>query len=210
MVSVPGQAVNRHCAGSLTAVANAAAQIGSGVETGDRRRRSAVAVDESADERRIPGPTLEFEERWIPPTHVEAPDAPTRDMSITVGWNTAQAVGISREEMDAWALAVAPTRHRCDRQRRLRRRDRPAENSGPRRCAGGVQRGRTPPPRDQHGEAGIAEGATPGDRGVFHHRRQQQRDERRGRRADAGRRGLRPVCRAHGAGLGQDVGLGRR
>src|SRR5262249_33086799 len=27
-----------------------------------------------------------------------------RDMSITVGWNTAQAVGISREEMDAWAL----------------------------------------------------------------------------------------------------------
>src|SRR5580692_5382126 len=32
MVSVPGQAVNRHCAGSLTAVANAAAQIGSGAE----------------------------------------------------------------------------------------------------------------------------------------------------------------------------------
>ena len=35
---------------------------------------------------------------------MESPDAPTRDMSITVGWNTAQAVGISREEMDAWAL----------------------------------------------------------------------------------------------------------
>src|ERR1700739_3705003 len=32
MTSVPGQAVNRHCAGSLTAVANAAAQIGSGAE----------------------------------------------------------------------------------------------------------------------------------------------------------------------------------
>ena len=32
MASVPGQAVNRHCAGSLTAVANAAAQIGSGAE----------------------------------------------------------------------------------------------------------------------------------------------------------------------------------
>src|ERR1035441_7869421 len=39
-----------------------------------------------------------------PPTHVESPEAPTRVMSITVGWNTAQAVGISREEMDAWAL----------------------------------------------------------------------------------------------------------
>ena len=39
----------------------------------------------------------------MPPTHVETPDAPTKDMSITVGWNTAQSVGITREEMDAWA-----------------------------------------------------------------------------------------------------------
>jgi len=39
----------------------------------------------------------------MPPTHVETPDAPAKDMSITVGWNTAQAVGITREEMDAWA-----------------------------------------------------------------------------------------------------------
>ena len=52
---------------------------------------------------RIPGPELKFEERWMPPTHVETPYAPTKDMSITVGWNTAQAVGITREEMDAWA-----------------------------------------------------------------------------------------------------------
>jgi acetyl-CoA acetyltransferase family protein len=104
MASVPGQAVNRHCAGSLTAVANAAAQIGSGVER--------VAVGGGVQSLsmgplmkwRIPGPSLEFEDRWIPPSHVEAPDAPTRDMSITVGWNTARAVGITREEMDAWAL----------------------------------------------------------------------------------------------------------
>src|SRR5262249_44194797 len=34
----------------------------------------------------------------------ETLDAPTKDMSITVGWNTARAVGITREEMDAWAL----------------------------------------------------------------------------------------------------------
>ena len=39
----------------------------------------------------------------MPPTHVETPDAPAKDMSITVGWNTAQTVGITREEMDAWA-----------------------------------------------------------------------------------------------------------
>jgi acetyl-CoA C-acetyltransferase len=104
MSAVPGQAVNRHCAGSLTAVANAAAQIGSGAEKvvvgGGVQSLSMTPLMNW----RIPGPTLEFEERWIPPTHVETPESPGRDMSITVGWNTAQAVGISREEMDAWAF----------------------------------------------------------------------------------------------------------
>ncbi len=104
MASIPGQAVNRHCAGSLTAVANAAAQIGSGVERvvvgGGVQSLSMTPLMKQ----RIPGPTLEFQDQWLPPTHVEAPDAPTRDMSITVGWNTAKAVGISREDMDAWAL----------------------------------------------------------------------------------------------------------
>ena len=32
------------------------------------------------------------------------PDAPAIDMAITVGWNTAQKAGITREEMDAWAV----------------------------------------------------------------------------------------------------------
>ncbi|KUI22045.1 acetyl-CoA acetyltransferase [Mycobacterium sp. IS-1496] len=100
---VPGQSVNRHCAGSLTAIGNAAAQIGSGMErvlvAGGVQSLSMTPLVNW----RIPGPELKFEERWMPPTHVETPDAPTRDMSITVGWNTAQAAGITREEMDAWA-----------------------------------------------------------------------------------------------------------
>src|ERR1700735_1752601 len=104
MTSVPGQAVNRSRVGSLTAVANAAAQIGSGVEQvvvgGGVQSLSMGPLMKW----RIPGPSLEFEDRWIPPTHLETPDAPTRDMSITVGWHTAPAVGMSREEMDAWAL----------------------------------------------------------------------------------------------------------
>src|SRR6202161_3788878 len=104
MFSVPGQAVNRHCAGSLTAVANAAAQIGAGAEKvvvgGGVQSLSMTPLMNW----RIPGPTLEFEERWIPPTHVETPEAPGRDMSITVGWNTAQAIGSTREEMDAGAF----------------------------------------------------------------------------------------------------------
>lgn len=100
---VPGQSVNRHCAGSLTAIGNASAQIGSGMEraliAGGVQSLSMTPLVNW----RIPGPELKFEERWMPPTHVETPDAPTKDMSITVGWNTAQAAGISREEMDAWA-----------------------------------------------------------------------------------------------------------
>ena len=104
MTSVPGQAVNRHCAGSLTAVANAAAQIGSGAEkvvvAGGVQSLSMTPMMNW----RIPGPTLEFEERWIPPTHVETPDAPAATCRSRSGWNTAQAVGITREEMDAWAF----------------------------------------------------------------------------------------------------------
>ncbi|MGE2734499.1 thiolase family protein [Mycolicibacterium vaccae] len=100
---VPGQSVNRHCAGSLTAIGNAAAQIGSGMErvliAGGVQSLSMTPLTNW----RIPGPELKFEERWMPPTHVETPDAPAKDMSITVGWNTAQAAGISREEMDTWA-----------------------------------------------------------------------------------------------------------
>ncbi|KUI43805.1 acetyl-CoA acetyltransferase [Mycobacterium sp. IS-1590] len=100
---VPGQSVNRHCAGSLTAIGNAAAQIGSGMEraliAGGVQSLSMTPLVNW----RIPSPELKFEEKWMPPTHVETPDAPTRDMSITVGWNTAQSVGITREEMDAWA-----------------------------------------------------------------------------------------------------------
>lgn len=100
---VPGQAVNRHCAGSLTAIGNASAQIGSGMERvliagGVQSLSMSPLVN-----MRIPGPELKFEERWMCPTHVETPDAPMKDMSITVGWNTAQAAGITREEMDAWA-----------------------------------------------------------------------------------------------------------
>ncbi len=103
MQQVPGQSVNRHCAGSLTAIGNASAQIGSGMERvliagGVQSLSMSPLVNW-----RIPGPELKFQERWMPPTHVETADAPAKDMSITVGWNTAQAMGITREEMDAWA-----------------------------------------------------------------------------------------------------------
>jgi acetyl-CoA C-acetyltransferase len=40
----------------------------------------------------------------MPPTHPDSADAPNQDMSITVGWNTAKAAGLTREDMDAWAF----------------------------------------------------------------------------------------------------------
>ena len=41
---------------------------------------------------------------WFPPTHPNTPEAPNMDMSITVGWNAAVKAGVTREEMDEWAL----------------------------------------------------------------------------------------------------------
>lgn len=102
---MPGQSVNRHCAGSLTAIGNAAAQIGSGMEqvivAGGVQSLSTAPAMTWRDP--APGADPQVVERWIPPTHPETPDAPVADMSITVGHNMARAAGISREEMDAWA-----------------------------------------------------------------------------------------------------------
>ncbi|MEU6352581.1 thiolase family protein [Streptomyces sp. NPDC047072] len=101
LTAVPGQAVNRHCAAGLTAVADAAASVRAGMD--DLVIAGGVNSASTAPKSRfrVDG---EWVEPWMPPTHPDRPDAPNADMSITVGWNTAQRVGISREDMDAWAL----------------------------------------------------------------------------------------------------------
>jgi acetyl-CoA acyltransferase len=97
---VPGLAQNRHCAAGLAAVQTAAANvragmdqlvIAGGVNSASTSPRSRKLVD---------GEWVD----WFPPTHPDRPDAPNLDMSITVGHNAAVKAGISREEMDAWAL----------------------------------------------------------------------------------------------------------
>ena len=185
---VPGQSVNRHCAGSLTAIGNASAQIGSGMErvliAGGVQSLSMTPLTNW----RIPGPELKFEERWMPPTHVETPDAPAKDMSITVGWNTAQAVGITREEMDAWAAR--------SHQRAIAAIDAgkfvdeivPLKVELPDGSVIDFSVDEHPAPRHHGREAGRAEGAAPRDRGLLHHRGQQQRHQRRRRRGRARRR----------------------
>jgi acetyl-CoA C-acetyltransferase len=98
-----GVALNRHCAGSLTAVGFASAQITAGME------RVIIAggvqsISTGPQMRwRVPG-TDTFQDFWMPPTHPDSAEAPNQDMSITVGWNTSTAAGLTREEMDAWAL----------------------------------------------------------------------------------------------------------
>jgi acetyl-CoA acyltransferase len=100
LTDVPGMALNRHCAAGLSAVTSAAASIragmdeliiAGGVNSASTSPRGRIRVGEEwAD--------------WFSPTHPDRPDAPNRDMSITVGWNAAVEAGVTREEMDAWAL----------------------------------------------------------------------------------------------------------
>lgn len=101
MTQLAGQAVNRHCAGSLTTVGNAAATIRAGMD----RAVIAGGVESSSlspqSTWRIPG-TDETETR-NPPTFPQTEQA-TDDVTLTVGWNVAQKYGISRERMDAWAV----------------------------------------------------------------------------------------------------------
>jgi acetyl-CoA C-acetyltransferase len=111
MTHVPGVAVNRHCASSLTATGMAAASIRAGM---DRAVIAGGAQSSSLGpslEWRIPG--TEETERRIPPTFPYTDDA-TDEVILSVGWNVAQKYGLTREQMDAWALrshqrAVAAT-----------------------------------------------------------------------------------------------------
>lgn len=99
---VPGVAHNRHCASGLAAVVTAAASIRAGM---DRVMVAGGVQSQSTSPRstrRVPG-TDEWQD-WMSPTHRDRPTAPNLDMSITVGWNAAVEAGVSREEMDAWAL----------------------------------------------------------------------------------------------------------
>jgi acetyl-CoA acetyltransferase family protein len=99
---VAGVAHNRHCAAGLAAVTTAAATIRAGMD----RVVVAGGVQSSSTSprstRRTPG-TDDWDD-WYSPTHRDRPGARNMDMSITVGWNAAVEAGVSREEMDAWAL----------------------------------------------------------------------------------------------------------
>jgi acetyl-CoA acetyltransferase len=102
LTSVPGLADNRHCAAGLSAVQIASAGIRAGMDhvvvAGGTESLSTSPQTTKPAERGGPA------EPWMSPSHPETPDAPTRDMSITVGENTAREMGLTRQDVDAWAL----------------------------------------------------------------------------------------------------------
>ncbi|MFE9096746.1 thiolase family protein [Streptomyces sp. NPDC007264] len=100
--SAPGMAVNRHCAGGLSAVAAAAAGIRSGMD----RAVVAGGVQSSSTAPKLTWPVLpdsDLDPYRMPPTFPYTEHA-TDDVSLSVGWSTAVEVGITRREMDEWAL----------------------------------------------------------------------------------------------------------
>src|SRR5262245_7091961 len=102
MLEVPGRAHNVHYALSLASVQSAAASIKAGMDR---------AVIAGGAESLTQSPQVFKKQRgsysgvmpWLSPSHRATPEAPDRDMSITVGWNTAQKCNITREEQDEWA-----------------------------------------------------------------------------------------------------------
>jgi acetyl-CoA acetyltransferase family protein len=102
LVRAGGMAVNRHCAGSLTATAIAAASVLSGMEdvviAGGVQSMSFMPIMRQRNAR-----TNAMEDFWMPPTHPDTVEAPNADMSILIGWNVAREAGIDRATMDAWA-----------------------------------------------------------------------------------------------------------
>jgi acetyl-CoA acetyltransferase family protein len=103
LTHLPGLADNRHCAAALSAVQIAAGSIRAGMDNviiaGGTESLSSTPRVLKAE----PASSGKYEP-WFSPTHTPTPQAPNRDMSITVGENTARMAGVTRLEADTWAL----------------------------------------------------------------------------------------------------------
>jgi len=102
LIEVPGLALNQHCASGMGAVQGAAASIIAGMDTVAIAGGSESMSTTPTTMKRTP--YTDDYAQWMSPSHPEQPDAPAFDMSITVGWNTAQAAGLNRQDCDEWAF----------------------------------------------------------------------------------------------------------
>ncbi|MCU1463227.1 MAG: acetyl-CoA acetyltransferase [Acidimicrobiales bacterium] len=98
----PGLAVQRQCGSGLAAVNAAAATIRAGMDK---------VVIAGGVESLTQSPVTFFKNpapwggmvQGLSESHPETPDAPSRNMMITVGENTADSAGVTREQMDEWS-----------------------------------------------------------------------------------------------------------
>jgi acetyl-CoA acetyltransferase family protein len=101
LTGVPGLAHSRHCASGLAAVATAAAGIRAGMDTvvlaGGTESLSTAPSSVKRDAAGNYGP-------WMSEPNPPAPEAPAFDMPLTVGENTARAMGLTRRDVDEWAV----------------------------------------------------------------------------------------------------------
>ncbi|HWG23290.1 thiolase family protein [Actinospica sp.] len=104
LMGAPGLAVNRHCASGLASVTAAAAGIRAGMDEAVVAGGVQSSSTSPVSRWRVPGSADEWVDPWMSPTHPPTPDAPNDDMAVTVGWNAARLAGVSRADMDAWAL----------------------------------------------------------------------------------------------------------
>jgi acetyl-CoA C-acetyltransferase len=101
MTSVPGVAINRHCASGATAVQFAAATIMA-------RMADVIVAGGTESASTMPrlskvAPGAQEPTRWSPQSHPDAPGVPAFDMSVTIGENTARLHHVTREQADAWS-----------------------------------------------------------------------------------------------------------
>jgi acetyl-CoA acetyltransferase family protein len=113
LTDIPGLAHNRHCASGMAPIQTAAASIRAGMDRVVIAGGAESITQSPTVMKKLPGPYAGVEP-WLSPSHPATPDAPTMDMSITVGWNTAVKANVTREDMDNWAYhshqrAVAAT-----------------------------------------------------------------------------------------------------
>lgn len=102
LTHVPGLAHNRHCASGMAALHTAAGSIKAGMDRVVIAGGAESISSSPSSFKRVMG--TDDAVPWMSPSHPETPDAPAFDMSITVGWNAAQAANVTREEMDFWAF----------------------------------------------------------------------------------------------------------
>ena len=100
---VPGLADNRHCAAGLSAAQIAAGSIRAGMDqlvvAGGTESLSSMPQSLKS----VPASARDYQP-WMSPSHRATPEAPAFDMSITVGENTAREAGLTRQDVDEWAV----------------------------------------------------------------------------------------------------------